>query len=432
MIFRALSQRNRSLIGAVACITHLSALLLCPGLVSAQQVKMEPYLFHSQIEVNEQMNRFPTLKAEAFANIGAYWQADTTYVLEEETRRLAGEQVDPLTEEELAYFQTFRVADAISYLLERAENEQIIILNEAHHRPEHRVFASALLEGLAQRGYAYLGLEALTPNFDDPEALGLDTSLNERGYPLNSRYTGNYTREPQFGLFIRQAINNGFHLFGYERNPSFQEMIRDSAEALNVARILARDPDARILLYCGYAHLVESNAVDPESNYGRSRWMASYLRELTGIDPLTVNQEILTDRSPAANSPYYPLIKSEKPAVLLNEDGRVFNGGKRNDKFDLLVYHPPARLINGRPHWLYRDGAHRAYTIAPEQLTLNCPCQVRAYPETEPELAVPVDIIEIDPDFRENTLVLAPGQYRLIIENLAGDRQTLQVEIAEE
>ena len=45
-----------------------------------------------------------------------------------------------------------------------AEKYQIVMINEAHHVPQHRVFTYRLLEDLWQKGYRYLALEALSEN----------------------------------------------------------------------------------------------------------------------------------------------------------------------------------------------------------------------------------------------------------------------------
>jgi hypothetical protein len=51
--------------------------------------------------------------------------------------------------------------------LNRAKNEKLIIINEAHHNIKHRVFTTSLLQGLYDNGYRFFGLEALS-----------DTSIN--------------------------------------------------------------------------------------------------------------------------------------------------------------------------------------------------------------------------------------------------------------
>ena len=47
------------------------------------------------------------------------------------------------------YMLKYEVKPAVPYILQRSKNEQIIIINEAHHKPKHRVFTSSLLQGLS-------------------------------------------------------------------------------------------------------------------------------------------------------------------------------------------------------------------------------------------------------------------------------------------
>ena len=50
------------------------------------------------------------------------------------------------------------------------------------------------------------------------------------------------------------------------------------------------DPDAKVLVHCGWAHLQEQ----PTSSWEP---MAHFVREIAGIDPLTVDQTLLGERS---------------------------------------------------------------------------------------------------------------------------------------
>ena len=300
---------------------YIALLLFSQLNLMSQEYKPLPYKFSSQIETDF---KYVSQKTSAYSMIGKYQKALNTYCLEMEVRIDSGEKQGELTSEELSYFQSFRPKNAVDYIVERSQGEKVILINEAHNDPRHRVFTKSLLEGLYENGYRYLGLESLGPSFEDSLALGGDTRLNDRGYPLNSYYTGIYTREPQFANLIRDAIQMGFTVFGYENTP-FQQVERDSAQALNVMKVLDKDPEAKVLLYGGYAHIVESFSEDRGSNYGKTKWLGGILQELSGINPLTINQEILTERFLQANSPYFSLIKSEVPAVLLNTQDQPFN-----------------------------------------------------------------------------------------------------------
>lgn len=377
-----------------------------------------PYLFSSQVE---QAFKYPSQWASAYSMIGRYQKALRTDALDLEIRENASEKQGKLNPEELAYFQA---QNAVDYIINRSKTERIIFTNEAHVDPRHRVFTKSLLNGLYENGYRYLGLESLSPSFNDSLAFGDDSLLNKRGYPLNTWFTGTYTREPQFANLIREAKAIGFTIFGYEVT-HFQKVERDSGQAMNVMRILAKDPAAKILLHGGYAHIVESFTEDRLDNYGKTKWAAGILKELSGIDPLTINQEVLTERFITANSSYFPLIESEVPAVLLNDQGIPFNGPQGYDKYDILLYHPPTKYLNGRPDWLYRDGKYKSYEVDREVFEdFEGPYLVKVYKQSEGILATPLDIIEII-DFKQDTrmLVLPPGMYLFEIKNEQGEQK---------
>lgn len=401
--------------------TWLGLLLFFQINLTGQEIKPMPYQFSSQIEEE----KYVTRRAEAYSRIGKYQKALEVYSLDLEVRTDADEKQDKLNSEELSYFQSFRPQSAVDYIIDRSKTEKVIFLNEAHNDPRHRVFTQSLLEGLYENGYRYLGLENLSPSFEDSLALGADPFLNTRGYPLNSYYTGIYTREPQFSNLIREAITIGFTVFGYEQMHEFQKVERDSAQALNVMKILDKDPAAKILLHGGYAHIVESFTEDRLDNYGKTKWAAGILQELSGINLLTINQEILTERFKQPNSAYYSLIQSEVPAVFVNDQNEPFNGPKGNDQYDILLYHPPAQSINGRPDWLYRDGQYKSYEVATEVFPdFAGPYLVKAYKQSEGILATPLDIIEVN-NLKQDTrtLVLAPGMYLFEIRNAQGEQK---------
>src|SRR5690606_6089049 len=171
----------------------------------------------------------------------------------------------------------YKARPAAEYIIERSKNERIIIINEAHHQPLHRVFTASLLQGLYESGFRYLGLEALAE----------DSLLNIRKWPQIG--DGYYTSEPQFGNLIREASRVGFTLFGYESTEKGRE--RELGQARNILTILEKDPDAKILIHCGFGHVVE----DGHPSLGKA--MAGLVGELAGIDPFTIDQVEFSERS---------------------------------------------------------------------------------------------------------------------------------------
>ena len=64
--------------------------------------------------------------------------------------------------QEKADFDGLRPGEAVEAIAKAASGRRIVMLNEAHHIPRHRVLAKRLLEPLYQRGFRYLAVEALS------------------------------------------------------------------------------------------------------------------------------------------------------------------------------------------------------------------------------------------------------------------------------
>lgn len=320
---------------------------------------------------------------------------------------------DTLTEADIKHFMAFEAQDAVDAIIKQATNEQIIIINEAHHKPRHRIFVRKLLKGLYANGYRYFGLEALS-NCEQVPPPYCDTALMQRGYILNSPLSGTYVTEPQMGNLIEEAVSIGFELFAYE----YFGQGRDSLQAQNISNILKQDPDAKILILCGWYHLLE------EESQGR-KWMANYLREMTSINPFTIYQDILIERNCSPESPFFTSMQYDKETVFINLQGAFYNGKPDLQLFDALVYHPRTRYIMNRPDWLVNYDNNKIYT--PQDIAVPFPCLIKAFPSTRDNNSTPIDIIEKEYPNDPTALVLPPGHYRLEYLSITGEKQVQEV-----
>ncbi len=144
------------------------------------------------------------------------------------------------------------------------------IINEAHHVPKHRAFTRSLLKELYANGYRYLGLEAL-----------FDAAVNETKFPVIE--TGYYTKEPEFGNLISEALATGFTLFSYEASQGKNGKEREIEQAENIQKFIENNPKAKVLIHCGYAHAYENDY----PAWGKA--MAGRLKQNMNIDPLTID-----------------------------------------------------------------------------------------------------------------------------------------------
>lgn len=321
----------------------------------------------------------------------------------------------PLSEEEVARFEKFKPVDAVPYILEKAKNYQVTIINEAHQMPQHRVFTTTLLEGLYAQGYRYLGMEALTnhPKFD--------STLNAQKYPtLKSGY---YTKEPQFGNLVRTALKMGFRLFPYESSGHENSKGREINQARNIEAFLKDHTDGKTLIHCGFAHATEGE-------YGRKweRAMAARLTEFTGIDPLTINQTLFSEKSDKKyEAGQYQNLDLEKPTIFVDDDEKSFQIVGKDYWMDLYVFHPRTKNFDN-PKWLEYNGKQKL-KIPLADLDMDCTCRVMAYRAEEPlGETVPVNVLEREKD-EVAELMLEKGNYNIIVTNKEGISRKTKIEV---
>lgn len=305
---------------------------------------------------------------------------------------------------------SYKARSATDYVIEQSRKESIIIINEAHHQPVHRVFTESLLDGLYKNGYRYLGLETLAE----------DSLLNIRKWPLVN--DGYYSREPQYGNMIRKALEIGFTLFCYEalNDPEGREI----GEAKNIKKILDKDNKAKILIHCGFGHLLEDYNAEPLR-------MAGALKKLCGINPYSIDQVDWTERSSLEyESRYYQFTQTGYPAVFIDSAGNPYNLRKDSSLVDLKIAHPRTQYISKRPSWLLRGNTWKLYNLDSIKLNFKFPCIVSAYAVKEEGNAdsVPIDQIEVS-DLSEKPLILPPGDYLIRISDYNGTVQKSTITI---
>ncbi len=308
-----------------------------------------------------------------------------------------------LTTEQVKQFSKFKAVNAKDLILEKAKTEQIILINEAHQQPYHRVFTTSLLHDLYKAGFRYFSAETIS---------NYDVSIKEiqkNKYPtINSGY---YIRETLYGNLVREAINEGFEIFGYETTrlgsiDSSGINLREVDQAKNIKKILDKNPRAKILVHCGWDHIVET----PYQGWGKA--MAGRLYEYTGINPFTIDQTKLTEHSSAEyQNPYWTSLNLDYYAMFVDSVGQTFYGPQEYKQYDARVYHPKTKWLHDRPHWVFEN--NRTPYFVKEKITLTFPCLVFAFipkEKKENENAIPFDIIELKTSADKKALSLKKGK----------------------
>jgi hypothetical protein len=178
-----------------------------------------------------------------------------------------------------AELKDFRPVSAPEAIAEAAAARQIVIVNEAHHVPQHRALTVELLKKLKQKGFTHFAAETLFET---------DAKLNERGYPIKD--TGAYINEPLYGDIVRTALKLGYKVVPYDVAFGGEPDARERGQAENLKkRIFEKDSQAKVLIHVGYGHNSEATRKND------TKLMAGYLKEFTGIDPLTVDQTAMSE-----------------------------------------------------------------------------------------------------------------------------------------
>jgi hypothetical protein len=285
--------------------------------------------------------------------------------------------------------------DAIEEIVRRARDTSIVILNEAHDSPRDRAFALQVARALKPLGYSILAAETFDSEPAEPGHASMIDKLRQDGFVRIS--TGYYTRDPVFAGFVREALALGYRPVGYEQTSKQRPKEggiapREQAQAENLAAILAAKPSAKALIYVGYGHVWEAPINFQQST---TDMMATRLKRLTGIDPLTIDQTSLTDLASAARAAYAVAARriGNRPSVFLEGNNPLILG-RYAGAVDLQVVHPARAYRYGRPQWLVEMGG-TPLAIPKELRPTSGRRLIQVFAADAPPDAVPLDQIVV-------------------------------------
>lgn len=285
--------------------------------------------------------------------------------------------------------QSARPEPAVSYIVDRSDQYQFVIVNERHHVGSDRLMSLELLKPLYEKGFRYFALEGY----------GHEDGINERGYPLISG--GYYSNDVIYAQMLRSAAALGFELVGYEIErsqmapndsevPVDRQAERDRVQAENIiSRVLEKDPAVKVFIHCGYSHVREVKT---------SSWspMAYFLKELTGSDPLTIDQTRLSERSTVSEEHPWRQAAEQRgligaqPIVLLDEAGELISDSMLTD---IEVLGIRTSYEYGRPSWMRMGGARLPVRLTTPECAKKS-CILEAIDPSEDDQAVPYDRVE--------------------------------------
>ena len=327
----------------------------------------------------------------------------------------------PPSANEVAAITHARLADPIAEIVRRARATRVVILNEDHWVPRDRAFALQVARALRPVGYDVLAAETFQTSPQPALAEEMRAKLERDGYPR--WFSGYYTKDPVFGDFVRQALHLGYRPALYEAtnyvpNSTRYDSIarRDQQEAENLlANALKAYPRSKILVYVGFHHATE--APMPEGDGRQIEWMATRLKRMSGIDPLTIDQTALSPLS-SGNPALYALVapRLRGRSAMLAADGAPLVLGEYAGKVDLQVAHPAAMRIDGRPDWL-RSMGRKPVAVPANLIPHKGTRLIKAYIADEAEDAVPVDQVLVTAGKPLPKLMLPPVRIRYEVED---------------
>lgn len=285
--------------------------------------------------------------------------------------------------------------DVLTEIERRARTTSIVIITESHERTDHRGFSTAVATRLRPLGYDTLALETLSASMPGTPTRYLSAFVRQPALPYFEDGDGHYLSEAGYGRLGRRAKALGYHLLAYEfidehqaADATMDQRIatREEGQARNLAAYVHDHPGAKLLVHVGYSHAAEVPRADG------TRWMAARLKATTGIDPLTISQT--TCRGGGGEVRLSALPNDEPPGT-----------------FDLVVDHPTARFVRGRPLWRQRAG-DLPVSIPRGLYPMSGWRVVEARPVGEPAASVPLDRIAIRAG-DDVALMLPAGRYRL-------------------
>ncbi|RDZ28427.1 hypothetical protein [Lysobacter silvisoli] len=304
---------------------------------------------------------------------------------------------------------------ALDWVAARAASRQVVMINEAHHRNTTRRLTLALLPRLRALGYTHLALETLD---------AADTELAQRGYPLYSR-SGYYSGDPIYAELIREALRLGYTLVPYDSAgiPGQTQQQRETRQAEHlVERVLRANPQAKLLVHAGYAHIDKGLG-----GFGpTTRPMAMEFQRLTGIEPLSVEQAILSPAPPGEPASVADRLAAEfrptQPSVLLAR-GTLRPWALWPNRHDATVIFADTPDAVVRPDWMRLGGRRVPVDLSAylQACLARLPCALEARYAGDRADAVPADqTVVLTAAERRLPLYLRPGRYDLKVRDGSG------------
>lgn len=317
-------------------------------------------------------------------------------------------------------FPTAKYIDPLPTITELSKSRRLVMINESHFKPLHRLFIGEVATHLSDTGYQHYGSEMLG-NVDKTKWLNSKDGPRGQGYFTDVRGYKGYWNEPVYAQVVEKISKLEYQFFAYEGDtnqpPKGTQSINDYREKLaaeNIKLRLESYPTQKFLIHAGYHHIKEFN------DTSNIEWMTQKLKSIYQIDPITISQtECYSNTYNSSNALGYSLLVDGK-GTPISRDG-----------YDLIIAAPKSEQYRQRPLWL-RDNMGRMFVDVPEAAKFDGPTDftlITAYRTDRQSPSAPEDIIYRAP-FSDKVLALRAGNYKLIITDRHKEiLETVQIQV---
>lgn len=289
----------------------------------------------------------------------------------------------------IAKDSNLKIRPAMDFVCNVLKTNDIVILNERHNYPQHRLFFYNILDSLQHYGFNSLFIETLSyvPNDSIYEQ---NNTIEDWGY---------YTVENIFHQVCGKLRTMKYKLYSYEVNypraidtlrkgnvlyfinksdvnwvPVIADTLilrnffspndniqREAEQALNIYNKIVQNKIQKVFIYCGYSHAFKDNV-----------FMAGMLKHLLKRNVYSIDQIYLHEHSEKKyenplftkyGNVKYPFVLVDKQNNALHTVNYLQRNYATDTLFDAAIASPRSIYINNRPTWLELNGERKRYRL---------------------------------------------------------------------
>jgi hypothetical protein len=243
-------------------------------------------------------------------------------------------------------FKDLALVKAVDFISKELPKRRILMMNEGRHMPICRLFAMLLLDSLKRNGFNYLAVQTLYE----------DHKINKNGFPI--RDDGFHSQEPMFAELLRQAVQKGFKIIAFDDTSAcipppdahrfYCTNLKQQRAAERISAIFKKDKKAKVFVY------VENDEYNKDYLLAQRKrregqkykFLAMYLKDKLGHDPLSINQSDMVERSLRQyENPLYRCVwlnfEPEESMVLTKKaNGTSWKKPEFETLVDAYIFHP--------------------------------------------------------------------------------------------